>query len=218
VPERLFESYKGVRCDPANRSPPDYEFLVLKLTSNGKKLVHVTKDGLSYCERKYIGDAAEYKKMTGLREPYVAPKEQMVQQTNGTFLTVPLEVSSGEAEFAEIDAAMEELTNSNQKGAVGAICGGITRVVDARRSGKLEYLQSGESSATPAEGHSGYSFLASNSDARGIGIYYRSGKMGFVFRVGDSEPCRKERAETVMDFIKITKEKYGMDLEGVTFD
>jgi hypothetical protein len=210
--------YKGIKGDAAAQPPPDCEFLALKLTSQGKKLAHVTKDGVKYCERAYIGDAAEYKKMTDLRESYKAPKEQQVQQPDGTFLTVPLEVSSGEAEFEEVAAAMEKLTNKRQSDTVGAICGGVTRVVDAKRSGTLEYLQIGESSVTPEEGNSGYSFLASNSDTRGVGVYYQSGKLGFVFKVGDSEPCRREQAETVTDFIKIAKEKYGMNLEGVTFN
>jgi hypothetical protein len=212
VPERLFKLYKDIR------PPPDCEFLVLKLTSEGKKLAHVTIDCVRYCERAHIGDLAEYKQMIDLREPYKAPKEQHVQQADGTFLAVPLEVSSGEAEFEEIAAAMEKLTNKRRsetvESRVGAICGLVTRVVDAKLSGKLEYLQSGESSVKPEEeGNSGYSFLASNSGARGVGVYWPSGKMGFIFKVGDSEPCRKEQTETMTDFIKNAKEKYGMNLD-----
>jgi hypothetical protein len=217
VPERLLELYKGVRGDAASQPALDCAFLVLKLTSEGKKLAHVTNGAVRYCERAYIGDAAEYNKMTRLREPYKAPEEQHVQQPDGTLLAMPLEVTSGEVEFEEIARAMEKLTDKRESSTVGAICGGITRVVDARLSGKLEYLQHGESSVTLQEGNSGYSFLASNSDARGVGIYYRSGKMGFVFKVGDSERCRREQAETIRDFIKLTKEKYGMNLEGVEF-
>ena len=202
----------------ATQSPLYCEFLVLKLALEDKKLAHVTKDRVRCCERAYIGDATEYKKMTGLREAYRAPKEQYVQQLDGPFHTVPLDVSGGELEFEEITAAMEKLTHSRQSDTVGAICGGVIRVVDAKLSRKLEYLQSGESSVTQWEGNSGYSFLCSNSQERGIGIYYRSGKMGYIFKVGDTKPCRKEQAVAVADFIKIANEKYGMNLEGVTFD
>jgi hypothetical protein len=116
---------------------------------------------------------------------------QSVQQPDGTFRTVPLVTSDGERDFAEISCALEELTGRRAQGrlqsSVGAICGCVVRVVNARISGKLEYLQSGESSIFPWEGRSGFTLLASNSDVRGIAIYYRSGKMGFLFIVGDSE-------------------------------
>ena len=49
------------------------------------------------------------------------------------------------------------------------------------------------------------SLLASNSCTRGIGIYYRSGKMGFLFVVGDREPCHKETAETIKQFIEVAR-------------
>src|SRR5262245_59123446 len=121
--------------------------------------------------------------MTLLRRPYDPPKMQHVQQPDRTFRTVPLIQSDGAREFEEISRALEVLTGRGaqgcQQGSVGAICGCVVRVVNARPSGKLEYLQSGESSIFPWEGRSGFSLLASNSDVRGIAIYYRSGKMGF---------------------------------------
>jgi hypothetical protein len=111
---------------------------------------------------------------------------------------------------------MEALTNEQRKNqSVGAIAGCITHVVDAKRSGELEYLQSVESTLSPEEGHSGYTILASNSGiTRGIGIYYRSGKIGFLFIAGDLERCRKERVETVEAFIHVAVAKYGLNLQG----
>jgi hypothetical protein len=130
---------------------------------------------------------------------------------------VPLVTSDGELEFAEVSNAMEELTHQQQSNSVGAIAGCVIRVVDARISGELEYLQSVEASVSPWEGHSGFSFFASNSSVRGVGVYYGSGKLGFLFIVGDSEPCRKEYAETLNQFIEAASAKYGLNLNGGTW-
>jgi hypothetical protein len=212
--DRLFELYK-------ERSR-DCDFLVLQLAAEGKNLAHITSERLSYRNRAYIGDCDEYKRMMELRHPYDPPKMQMVQQPDGTFHTVPLVTSEGEREFEEISRALEELTGRRAQGrqqdSVGTICGCIVRVVNARISGKLEYLQSGEVSISPWEGKSGFTFLASNSDIRGIGIYYRSGKMGFLFIVGDSEYCRQEYAETLNQFVAMARMTYGLTLTGVGFD
>ena len=107
---------------------------------------------------------------------------------------------------------MEALTHRRHSASVGAIAGCVTRVVDARISGELEYLQSVKSSLTPWEGNSGFSLLASNSGTRGIGIYYRSGKVGFLFVVGDGEPCHKEYAETIEEFIEGARARHGLNL------
>ena len=87
-----------------------------------------------------------------------------------------------------------------------------TRVANARISGKLEYLQSHEASISPEEGRAGFSILASNTGARGIGIYYPRGKIGFLFIVGSSEDCRTERAETVKQFVEDANVKHGLNL------
>jgi hypothetical protein len=157
--------------------------------------------------------------MTELRRPYRSPKIQHVQEPDGTFRETPLIESEGEIEFAEISNALEELTRQRRRqSSVGAICGCVTRVVDARISEKLEYLQSGEVSISPWEGKSGFTILVSNSDIRGIGIYYRSGKMGFLFIVGDSDYCRKEYAETLKQFVEMAEVTYGLALIGASFD
>lgn len=165
-----------------------------------------------HCTRAYIGDPHEFKKLQNLRQPYISPKEQSVQQPDGSFLTMPLVESAGEIEFEEIAAAMESLTQRREGTSVGVIAGCVLRIADARQSGELEYLQLHEASLTPWEGHSGFSLFASNSDTRGIGIYYQAGKMGFVFIVGDSECCRKEYAQTAKDFVEMAKKKYDLNL------
>jgi hypothetical protein len=213
--EELFASYSGL----AMAAPTlNCEFLVLRLTADGKKLARITRDGMFYCARAYIGDSAEYKLMRQLERPYSAPALHHVQQPDGTFRILPLVQSEGENEFARISEAMEALTHRRLSASVGAIAGCVTRVVDARISGELEYLQSVEVSVTPWEGDAGFSLLASNSGRRGIGIYYRSGKMGFLFAVGDREPCHKEYAETMPQFIKAARDKHGLNLEGGTWD
>lgn len=213
VCERLFEAYK----EKIDQTSSDCEFLVLQLAPKRKLLSHITKDGVFPCESKYIGDQNEYKRMQALRSPYQAPKMRYVQNPGGTFFTEPLNSSEGEIEFEEISDAMEKLTHSRRSETVGAICGCVIRVVDARISRELEYLQSVEASASVEEGYSGFSFLASNSGVRGIGIYYRSGKLGFLFIVGDAKPCRREQAETLCQFIKTAKEKYCLNLTGGTW-
>ena len=218
VAERLFQIYlQIIRASPEERLP-DCEFLVLQLTPIGKMLTHVTQNGCSQCERAYIGDAEEYKNLKKLQRASVSPKTQYVQQSDGTFKALPLAVSQGEIEFAEISNALEELYEQKNAKTVGAICGGITRVIDARISGELEYLQFAEASSSLTEGRAGFSVLASNVGRRGIGIYFRAGGMGFLFAVGDSEPCRKEKAETMIEFVLVAKEKYGLNLTGAIFD
>ena len=214
VCQRLLESYKRVIERMLDQTPPDCEFLVLQLTPDGRKLAHVTKKEISYRSRAYIGDSEAYQRMMSLRRARRPPTMQHVQGPDGTFRTVPLVTSEGEIEFEEVSNAMEELVHGRQSESVGAIGGCVIRVVDARISGALEYLQSAEVSVSPAEGQSGFSALASNSSVRGIGIYYRSGKMGFLFIVGDAEPCRKEYAETLSQFLRAAKVKYGLDLVG----
>jgi hypothetical protein len=209
--EQLFAFYRGLAM---TASAPDCEFLALRLATGGRKLVRITRDGVFDCTRAYIGDDAEHKLMKHLQRPHLAPVVQHVQQPDGTFCIVPLVQTEGEIEFDEISDAMEALTHRRQSKSVGAIAGCVTRVVDARISGELEYLQSVESSLTPWEGNSGFSLLASNSGTRGIGIYYRSGKMGFLFVVGDREPCHQERAETMTQFIEVARARYGLDLVG----
>lgn len=213
----LFAVYQSLGSAVASDRSQDCEFLILRLTPQGKRLAKITRDGVSYVQRAYIGDGAEYARFKDLKRPYSAPAVQHVQQADGSFRVVPFMPNEGEIEFAKVSDAMEALTRGQQRGSVGAISGCITRVVDARISGGLEYLQSVEASLTPWEGNSGFSVLAANSGARGIGIYYRSGKVGFIFVVGDDEPCRKEYADTIEQFAAIAKAKYGLKLEGGTW-
>jgi hypothetical protein len=163
--------------------------------------------------RAYIGDAAEYKKFSQLRKPYEAPKTQVVHQPDGTILNQPLVSTPAEDEFSQVSNALEDLVHQ-RRGSAGAIAGCIIRVVDARISKKLEYLQSVETSFWPWDGHSGFSMLASNAGVRGVGIYYPPGKLGFLLFVGDTEHIRKETAATIEEFIEIGAKKYGMKLTG----
>jgi hypothetical protein len=213
VPNRLFAAYQQVVSTSIAGAIPDCEFLVLRITPKGKELTHVTQRQALHCTRAYIGDSAEYKRLTELRKPSEVPKMQAVQQPDGTLLSQPLNATSGEKEFAETSDAMLALVHQ-RRASVGAIGGCVVRVVDARISRKLEYLQEVEASEGPAEGSSGFSLLASNSGVRGIGIYYPTGKVGFMLFVGDPEYVRKESAATIEEFIKIGAKKYGLELVG----
>jgi hypothetical protein len=213
LPDLLFDAYKQMVSTAAAGSVPDCEFLVLQIRPDRKKLAHVSLKGVMDATRAYIGDLAEYKKLIALRKPYERPKTQAIQQVDGTFVQQPLVLQAGENEFAEISNAMEELVHQ-RRGSTGAIAGCIIRVVDARISKKLEYLQAVEASLYPWEGHSGFTLLASNSGTRGVGIYYPSGRLGFLLIVGDAEHVRKENAATVGEFIEICTKKYGLELTG----
>ncbi|MET3844912.1 hypothetical protein [Bradyrhizobium sp. OAE829] len=216
APDRLFEAYKRAIEASGGKDVPDCEFLVLTYNSAVRKLARVSSETITYPERAYIGDANEYKKMMELRQPYVPPAMQQVQQPDGTFKVLPLVVSAGEIEFEEISLALETLVNRCQGQSVGAIAGCIIRVVDAKASKEIEYLQLGEAGVSPEEGQTGFSVLASNTGKRGIGIYYKRGKIGFVMNVGDCEYCRVENAPTIRGFIEVAKAKYGLELSGPT--
>jgi hypothetical protein len=60
VCDQLFESYKHAIEKSVDQAPPDCEFLVLQLTPEGRKLAYVTKEGVFFCNRAYIGDPVEY--------------------------------------------------------------------------------------------------------------------------------------------------------------
>lgn len=209
--ENVVENYKQ-RLAYCGGEKPDCEFLVLKLEADGKRLAHITATGLRFCERTYIGDAARYARMTELRKPFEAPKEQQVQQPDGSFKIEKVVDSKGQVEFIEIGFAVQALVQQREKDGVGAIAGNIIRVCDARDSGELEYFQTHEASLSPAEGQAGFSLLASNAGARGIGIYYIAGKIGFILAVGDPEMCRKEAAGSIEAFKQIAKQRYGLEL------
>lgn len=213
APKKLHELYRE-EVERSGGKTTDCEFLVLQIDQEGKKkLSKVDGERALQVERAYIGDAAEYKKMVALRRPYTPPMSQQVQQPDGTLATEPLAMSKSEIEFAEVSDAMERLPHQKRGGDLGVISGNTVRVVDARISRELEYLQSHEAGVSPAEDKGGYSLFASNSGQRGIAIYFVAGKLGYLFVAGDAEPCRKEYAETDRDFIEIAKAKYGITLE-----
>lgn len=215
IPVRLFAGYKRM-TEARTDHPPDCEFLVLQINPTGKSLAHITAAGVRNCMRAHLGDADQYKRLTELRKSGKSPQTQTVVQADGSAHMAPLIVSDGEREFAEISDAMEDLVH-RRRGSAGAIAGCIIRVVDARISQELEYLQAAEVSVSPWEGEAGFSLLASNSGVRGVGIYYRSGKMGFILVVGDRKYARKENAETIQEFIELGERKYGLKLSGGTF-
>lgn len=208
VSQRLF--------DLRQKSRADCEFLALILGAGGKRLSRVTCNGIDHARRAYIGDPVEYTNFRSLTKDYEGPEQLLVQNPAGTFEA--LDVTPGEKEFDQVSIAMERLTHRKTSETVGAICGCVTRVVDARIARKLEYLQAVEYGVTPEEGRTGYSLLASNHEVRGVGIYYYGWKAGVLFIVADSVPCRRENAETLKKFVRLAKGKYGLNLEGGLWD
>lgn len=211
---QVLKQYQQVLQFTGNENP-DCEFLVLQLDANGNRLAHITSKEIRPCERCYIGDQAQYQLMNDLRKPYQSPTEAYVQQPDGSFKVEKVTDSKGQIEFMEVSIALEELVQRRNK-AVGAIGGNIIRVRNAWPSGNLEYLQVGMASFGPAEGQSGFALISSSTGRRGVGIYYKSGRQGFLMMVGDPELCIKEAADTIQEFIELAHQKYGMNLIGPT--
>jgi hypothetical protein len=211
---KVLEHYqRSLKSSGSEKS--DCEFLVLQLDAKGNRLAHITAAGIRPCERAYIGDQAQYAEMNALRKPYQPPMETHVQQPDGSFKVEKTNDSKGQMEFMEISLALEELVQRRNK-AVGAIGGNVIRVRNAWPSGNLEYLQVGMASSSREEGQSGFSLLSSSTGRRGVGIYYKSGKLGFLMMVGDPELCRKETSESIQSFIELALQSYGMNLIGPT--
>jgi len=211
APRRLLELRQEPAVKAIGASKADSEFLVL-LLSPEKTLAHISADQIRYAERAYIGDAGEYSNFRALARPYSGPETRFVLNSDGKSQNAI--VTEGEKEFEQVSTAMERLAHQRSSETVGAICGCVTRVVDARISKELEYMQSVESGFSAEEGRAGFSLLASNSEPRGIGIYYYGWHAGLIFVVGDPIPCRKETAATIGQFVEIAKSKYGLSLEG----
>jgi hypothetical protein len=91
-------------------------------------------------------------------------------------------------------------------------------VVNAAISKNLEYMPQVEGGRSPEEGEFGYSLLCANEGKRGVGVYFRTGKVGFVLPVGDSQHCYKLRASTLQEFIASAQKNHGLMLTGGTWD
>lgn len=189
--------------DPAKwlaaKNITDSDFLVLK---NGKKELWVIENGkVRQATNAHIGDSNEWNRLLQLKREYKGAPGR----------------TSGEKEFSVVSDAMEALCwdcVGRKEPTVGAISGCVVRVVDARISGQLEYLQTVEASHFPWEPPGGFTILASNEPERGIGIYFRVGRRGFILPVVGQSPCVASAAPTLSAFIEEARRKFGMRLTG----
>lgn len=214
VPQRLFQKYRqrATEIPEAKRS----DFLILRLLNGGPMLDRVTLEGIRNAQRAYIGDAEGYRQLTGLLGTYAGPKIRMVQQTDGSFITEPFEPLDGEQWFAIATDALEALCHKKSVETVGAVTDAITRVVNARISGELEYLQAVYVGRSIEEGLTGYTLLAANAGIRATAIYFYAGKVGFVFRPADPAGCQRLAADSDAQFIDAVRQQYGIELAGPT--
>ncbi|AOK62599.1 hypothetical protein WM29_26375 [Burkholderia ubonensis] len=215
VPQCLFEMYRhrATEMPEAKRS----DFLILRLLDDGPTLDKVTlEDGIRNAERAYIGDAEGHRQLTRLLGTYAGPKMRMVQQPDGSFITKPFEPMDGEQWFAVASEALEALCHKKSVETVGAVTDAITRVVDARISGELEYLQSAYVGRSIEEGLTGYTVLAANTGTRATAIYFYAGEVGFVFLPGDPAGCRRLAADSDVQFIDAARQRFGIELTGPT--
>jgi hypothetical protein len=213
--QRLVEKYR----ERASRIPQDQrsDFLVLRLFMNGPRLEKVTlEDGVQPAERAYIGDAEGYRQLTGLVGPYAGPTVRMVQQPDGSFVTEQFEPTDGEQWFTKASDALGALCHRRSVETVGAVTDAITRVVNARISGELEYLQAAYVGRSIEEGNSGYTLLAANKGRKAMAIYFYAGKVGFVFLPGDPTGCQRLAADSDVMFIDAARQQYGIELIGAT--
>jgi hypothetical protein len=215
VPQCLFQKYqqRAIEIPEAKRS----DFLILRLLDDGPSLDKVTlEDGIRNAERAYIGDAEGYRQLTDLLGTYAGPKIRMVQQPDGSFKTEPFEPMDGEQWFAIAADALEALCRKKSVETVGAVTDAITRVVNARISGELEYLQAVYVGRSIEEGLTGYTLLAANTGIRAMAIYFYAGKVGFVFLPGDPAGCQRLTADSDVQFIDAARQQYGIELAGPT--
>jgi hypothetical protein len=124
------------------------EFLVL-LNRDRKQLFRISDGTVSEFKTTYVGVQDDYRKYLELRKPYTGPATRLVID-GGANTEIP--VTEGEKEFDVVSDAMEALsrdTVGRKHVTVGAISGCVIRVVDARLSEELEYMQSVEVSNFP---------------------------------------------------------------------
>jgi hypothetical protein len=154
----------------------------------------------------------EYDRYLGLRRPYTGPDTRLQLPEN-----ILISITAGEKEFDVVSDAMEKLSRDNigrKREFVGAINGCVTRVVDARISKNLEYMQSVLVSHGEWEPNGGYTMLASNEETRGIGIYFRAGKMGYIMPVCGEQSCVVLRSDDLEGFVAEGLKQFEMKLIG----
>ncbi len=198
----------------------DCEFIVLHLKQafGPMTLSKVTSTQIISCEEAHIGDEFErYNQFSSNRTWYESPKSMFKQLPDGSFIETELTNQEGTEAFMSTTNSLQEYALNRRGVSVGAIGGNIVRLANSSISGVLEYMQSVEVSTSTEEGESGYTHLASNNGRHGLGIYFRSGKLGFVFVAGEETGCIRLQADSLLEFISKAKEHYDLNLTGGTW-
>ncbi|MDH6260271.1 hypothetical protein [Bradyrhizobium sp. BR13661] len=202
----------------ASRNILDADFLVLKNAAK-KELFVIERGEVRQAINAHIGDTDEWNRFLQLKKEYSGAAERFSVEEDGRVLRSD-PVTCGEKEFSVASDAMEALCwdcVGRKQPTVGAISGCVVRVVDARISRQLEYLQAVEDSHFPWEPAGGFAILASNEIERGIGIYFGVGQRGFILPVGGQPPCVGSTASTLKAFVEEARSKFGMRLTGGTW-
>ncbi|MET4262326.1 hypothetical protein ABIC09_007304 [Bradyrhizobium sp. S3.12.5] len=199
----------------ASKKLANMDFFVLK--NEQKKQLFVIENGeVRQASNAHIGDGEEWTRLLQLKQAYKGALERHTIDENGrTVRSDP--ISPEEQEFSVISDAMEALSRDRvgrKQPTVGAISGCVIRIVDARISRQLEYLQDAMVSHFPWEPAGGFTLLASNEPSRGVGIFFRVGRKGFIMPVGGKPPCVASTAETLPAFIEDARVRFGMKLTG----
>ncbi len=192
------------------------EFLVL-LNRKQKQLFRIADGKASEFQTTYVGMQEEYKKYLELRKPYTGAATRVVIERGET---TEFAVAEGEKEFDVVSEAMEALsrdTVGRKHTAVGAISGCVIRIVDARLSKELEYMQAVEVSNFPWEPQGGFTMLAANTETRGVGIFFKAGGRGFILPTCGELPCVASQAPDLAAFLEEARDKFGMTLVGGTW-
>jgi hypothetical protein len=192
------------------------EFLVL-LNRKQKQLFRIADGKASEFQTTYVGMQDEYKKYLELRKSHAGPATRVVIDNSEK---TEIAVTEGEKEFDVVSEAMEALsrdTVGRKHATVGAISGCVIRVVDARLSKELEYMQAVEVSNFPWEPEGGFAVLAANTENRGVGIFFKAGGRGFILPTCGESPCIASQAPDLAAFLKEAKDKFDLTLIGGTW-
>ncbi|WP_454722083.1 MULTISPECIES: hypothetical protein [Cupriavidus] len=210
--ERLLQRYIDKRRE---RPTIDCDFLVLRLQEGRPILEKISAaTGLQSVCQAYIGDAGAHQGLWRRMAAYNCPVAKWLQRADGIMELLPFEPLNGEAEFARVSDALTALVQSRTYPSVGAISDAITRVINARISGELEYLQEIYAGQSPEEDFTGFTLLAANTDPRAMAIYFYAGCVGFLLIPGDIEGGRRIAAATQRDFVDAVTKNYGIVLTG----
>jgi hypothetical protein len=194
------------------KEPNATSFLLLSISETQSHLWKVDDGNARECTRAYIGDSAAYSDLmanyanlnceTGLS---LSAESDIDKKETG------IRLSKAQMSMIACYSAMQNIKSHE---GVGNIAGISLRVARSTISRSLEYMQEGAVGRSPEEGLTGYTWMASVAPYS-IGLYFREGKMGFIFPTGDERYSYKIEEDSLEAFKKQAFDRFGVVLGGV---